>query len=152
MRAGTRGGDITEGQRGWESPAGWAGELGADRPAWAGRVFGFEIALDPAAGAEFSFRVLPATPAVERDLALVLPAGVRAAAVEAIMRRYGGPLLEAVRVFDEYRSRELQGRSVAWRLVFRAPDRTLRDEEVDGVIRATVQALKEGLGVELRES
>jgi phenylalanyl-tRNA synthetase beta chain len=98
------------------------------------------------------FRPLPGTPPLERDLALILPAGVSVERVEAVMREHGGSLLESVRVFDEYRSKELSGRSVAWRLVFRAPDRTLRDEEVEAIVKRTLKVLKEELGVGLRES
>jgi phenylalanyl-tRNA synthetase beta chain len=96
--------------------------------------------------------MLPVTPPLERDLALVLPTGVAAGQVEAVMRRTGGSLLESAVVFDEYRSGELRGRSVAWRLVFRAPDRTLRDEEVDAIVSRILAALKEELDARLRES
>jgi len=53
-------------------------------------------------------------------------------------------------IFDEYRGSGVEGRSVAWRLVFRAPDRTLRDAEVDEALARVVDALKERLGVEQR--
>ena len=96
------------------------------------------------------YRPLATTPAVERDLALVLPAGVLAADVEAAMRHAAGPLLGATRVFDEYRDPRLAGRSVAWRLVFRAPDRTLRDEEVDAAVARVLGALRSEFGIERR--
>jgi phenylalanyl-tRNA synthetase beta chain len=67
------------------------------------------------------------------------------------MSRVGGKLLESVSIFDEYRSEELAGRSVAWRLVFRAPDRTLRDQEVDAIVARILAMLKEELDVRLRE-
>jgi phenylalanyl-tRNA synthetase beta chain len=87
---------------------------------------------------------------VERDLALVLPDGVSAAAVEAVMREAGGELLEGATVFDEYRVEDVPGRSVAWRLVLRAADRTLRDEDADEVEGRILAALKERLNVERR--
>jgi phenylalanyl-tRNA synthetase beta chain len=37
--------------------------------------------------------------------------------------------------------------SVAWRLRFRAPDRTLTDAEVDAVIRSVLDRLEADLGV-----
>jgi phenylalanyl-tRNA synthetase beta subunit len=46
----------------------------------------------------------------------------------------------------------MEGRSVAWRLVFRSPDRTLRDKDVDAVLRRILEELKERLGVERREA
>ncbi|HWP37752.1 MAG TPA: hypothetical protein VNL18_09415, partial [Gemmatimonadales bacterium] len=89
---------------------------------------------------------------VERDVALVLPNRLTAQQVEECVREVAGPLLEALRVFDEYRAAGLSGRSVAWRLVFRAADRTLRDEEVDGVIARVLATLRERFGVERREA
>jgi phenylalanyl-tRNA synthetase beta chain len=68
------------------------------------------------------------------------------------LREAGGPLLEDVFVFDEYRKPGVAARSLAWRLVFRAPDRTLRDEEVDRAVSAVLEALKERLGVVRREA
>jgi len=95
---------------------------------------------------------VPTTPPVERDVALVLPPGVSGAHVEAVIREAGGPLLAELRVFDEYRAGDLEGRSVAWRMVFRAPDRTLRDEEADTALERILSALKERLNVERRQA
>jgi phenylalanyl-tRNA synthetase beta chain len=126
--------------------------LDADRPAWAGDLFGFELDLELRDHAAQAFRALPTTPPVERDLALVLPPGVHAAQVDEVIRAKGGPLLAEHGIFDEYRGKELAGRSVAWRLVFRAPDRTLKESEADKAVRAVLLALKEQLGVERREA
>jgi phenylalanyl-tRNA synthetase beta chain len=99
-----------------------------------------------------TYNMLPVTPPVERDLALVVPDGVTAAQVGEVLREAGQPLLEEVALFDEYRGSGLAGRSLAWRLWFRAPDRTLRDEEVDQAIAGVLRALKERLGVVRREA
>jgi phenylalanyl-tRNA synthetase beta chain len=131
---------------------GWAREMSADRPAWAAGAYGFELDIDVGTRRQVAFTALPGTPPVERDLALVLPPALRASEVETVVRRVGGALLERAGVFDEYRAEQLAGRGVGWRLVFRAPDRTLRDEEVDTVVRKIVDALKEELDVQLRES
>ncbi|MFQ6046726.1 MAG: phenylalanine--tRNA ligase subunit beta [Gemmatimonadales bacterium] len=129
---------------------GWAGEIRVERPAWAGLVFGFEANVVVRERPAVAYRPLPATPPLERDMALVLPEGVTAGRVEAVMREAGGPLLEGVHVFDEYRGAGVEGRSVAWRLVLRAPDRTLRDEEADVVEERILRALKERLDVARR--
>ena len=72
--------------------------------------------------------------------------------MERVIRRAGGEQLESAQVFDEYRGKELPGRSVAWRLVFRNPERTLRDEEVDGAVDRILAALRSELGVERRQT
>jgi phenylalanyl-tRNA synthetase beta chain len=131
---------------------GWARRIEADRPAWAAPLFGFELEIETRAERLYQFAALPVTPPLERDLALVLPAGLAAQQVEREMRRTAGPLLESAGVFDEYRAAGLAGRSVAWRLIFRAADRTLRDEEVDAIVKRMLAVLKEEFDVRLRES
>ncbi len=151
-------GRVSGGEGGWVvqdatgAVRGRAGVLKADRPQWAAPLFGFEIEVEVAERRTAAYHPLPTTPPIERDVALVLPDGVTAARVEAVMREAGGALLERVTVFDEYRARELGGRSVAWRLVLRARDRTLRDEEADRTIGSVLSALREQLGVERRQA
>ncbi len=133
---------------------GWAGTLEADRPAWAGPLVGFEILLRAEAAPPFQLRPIPREPAVDRDVALVLGDGTAAAAVEAVLRDAAGPLLERLWVFDEYRGAPLATgqRSVAWRLVFRAPGRTLREAEVDAAFQRAVSEVEQRCGVRRREA
>jgi phenylalanyl-tRNA synthetase beta chain len=114
---------------------GEAGPLAADAPPWAAPLFGFELVLDPTPRRPNRFAPLPSTPSSERVLALLLPQGVSAAEVENLLHRVGAPLLERTDIESDYRGAELPAgtRSVAFRLTFRAPDRTLRDTEVDEV-------------------
>jgi phenylalanyl-tRNA synthetase beta chain len=85
-------------------------------------------------------------------LALLLPDGVTASGVSELLRRVGGALLERVEIESDYRGPELPAgvRSVAFRLVFRAPDRTLRDAEVDQAETRLLAALEDELGVRRR--
>ena len=133
---------------------GEAGPLAADAPPWAAPLFGFELVLDPSPRRPPQFTPLPATPASDRVLALLLPEGVTAGSVEDVLRRAGGALLERVAVESDYRGAELPAgvRSVAFRLVFRAPDRTLRDVEVDQAETRLLAALAEELGVRRRDA
>jgi phenylalanyl-tRNA synthetase beta chain len=131
---------------------GWAGALEADAPRWAAPVFGFELDLVVADIAVRRYEALPVFPPADRDLALVLPEGLTAATVEAVIRREAGDRLESAHVFDEFRGKDVQGRSVAWRLVFRDPARTLRDGEVDGAVDRILTALRSELGVERRQT
>lgn len=125
-----------------------------DTPAWAEPVWLLEAVL-PVAAREHEippYRPLPQHPAVERDLALVVPAGVTAAALREVMAEAAGKLLEALYPFDLYTGQGIpEGtRSLAWRLRFRAPDRTLTDREVDTAIERILRALGEQLGVSRR--
>jgi phenylalanyl-tRNA synthetase beta chain len=133
---------------------GEAGPLAADAPPWAAPLFGFELVLDPSPRRPPQFTPLPATPASERVLALLLPDGVTAARVEDVLRRAGPALLESVEVESDYRGSGLPAgtRSVAFRLTFRAPDRTLRDVEVDQAEARLLAALAEELQVRRRDA
>jgi phenylalanyl-tRNA synthetase beta chain len=78
---------------------------------------------------------------------------VRAREVEVLLRRTGAPLLERIDVESDYRGPELPSgtRSVAFRLGFRAPDRTLRDSEVDEVEARLLAALGQELSIQRRD-
>jgi phenylalanyl-tRNA synthetase beta chain len=67
------------------------------------------------------------------DVALLVDADVPAADVEAALRRGAGPDLEVVTLFDVYEGEQVGAghKSLAYRLTFRAPDRTLTTEQVN---------------------
>jgi len=133
---------------------GRAGPLPADAPPWAAPLFGLEVAIDPAPRGAARYARLPTVPAATRDLALLLPERVAVAAVEGVVRETAGALLESVRVIDEYRGKGLPAgrRGVAVRLVLRAADRTLRDAEVDNVIKRVLATLEKALDVTVRSA
>jgi phenylalanyl-tRNA synthetase beta chain len=91
-------------------------------------------------------------PAVEQDIAVVVDEGVEAARVRAVVSEAGGSLLRSVDIFDLYRGEQLPAgaKSLALRLEFRDPERTLTDEEVAAVRERITAALAE-IGGSLRE-
>jgi phenylalanyl-tRNA synthetase beta chain len=125
-----------------------------DAPAWVGEVFGFEFGLptEGLARARKQFRELPQFPAIEQDMALLLPEALASEAVELTVRQAGGALLESVEPFDLYRGKGIPDgtRSVAYRLRFRAADRTLTDAEADAAVKRILSTLKAEHGVERR--
>lgn len=134
--------------------AGRVAERAVDAPAWADDVWVLEVAL-PRQGrdrAAVRYAGLPQHPGSERDLALLVAAGQPAAVVEGAIRNAAGPLLESVDPFDVYAGAGLPQnmRSIAFRLRFRAADRTLTDAEVDAAIRNVLVRLNEDLGVQQR--
>ncbi|OLE22564.1 MAG: phenylalanine--tRNA ligase subunit beta [Actinobacteria bacterium 13_1_20CM_3_71_11] len=86
------------------------------------------------------------------DVALVVDAGTPAAHVESALVDGAGELLEAVRLFDVYASDQLGTgrRSLAYKLTFRAPDRTLTVEEALAARDAAVAVAAERFGAMLR--
>jgi len=154
---------------GWLAPSGFAimgvggpvGMAGAvrpdafDAPPWVGSVWAAEFRLAAVSEEEPAlYHALPAFPAVPRDLALSLPRNVRAADVEEAMRDAAPDFLESVRLFDVYEGEEIgEGRrSLAWRLVFRAVDRTLRDAEVEAAVARVIAALEAKFDVRIRSA
>ena len=132
---------------------GGAGE-GVDAPAWAAPVWTLELRLPDAAMDRRGVRYapLPTQPASERDLALLVPHAVTAEQVGATIVDAASALLEGLAPFDLYAGKGLpEGtRSVAWRLRFRATDRTLTDAEVDAEVERVLRALEERHGVRRR--
>jgi len=87
-------------------------------------------------------------PAAKEDVALVVEESVPAAQVEGALREGAGGLLESIRLFDVYRSEQLgQGRkSLAFALRFRAPDRTLTEQDTGAARDAAVALAAERCG------
>jgi phenylalanyl-tRNA synthetase beta chain len=131
-----------------------AAEGEVDAPAWAAASFVVEAAL-PVGGAsrvDVLYQPIPVHPGSERDLALLVPSGTSAAEVDGTIRGSAGALLEDAHPFDLYEGKGIpEGtRSVAFRLRFRAPERTLTDAEVDGAVAAVLRALEERHGIRRR--
>jgi phenylalanyl-tRNA synthetase beta chain len=94
----------------------------------------------------------PRHPASERDLAVVVKEDVAAGDVAGAIRSHAGPLLADLGLFDVYRGNPLASdeKSLAFRLTFRAPDRTLEEAEIDAAIAAITDALGSQLGGRIR--
>lgn len=77
-------------------------------------------------------------PFITRDIALWVPVGTEATAIENLIRENAGELLVRLDQFDRF---EKEGRvSYGFRLVFQAMDRTLTDDEVSGIMTAITAA------------
>ena len=90
-------------------------------------------------------------PAATRDISMVVPKGVLAGQIEEIFENKGGAYLESFELFDVYEGNQiLKGhKSMAYSLVFRAPDKNLSDEDVNSAMNRILKALK-GMDIELR--
>ena len=89
-------------------------------------------------------------PSSERDMALVVDEAVTYARVVAIISGFG--LVADTSLFDVYRGEQIPAgkKSFAVRLVFQAPDRTLTDGEVQGILDKILTRLESGVGAVLR--
>jgi phenylalanyl-tRNA synthetase beta chain len=84
----------------------------------------------------------------QSDVAVVVDESVPADAVQRSLRDGAGEHLEALTLFDVYRGDQVgEGRkSLAYRLTFRAPDRTLTTDEVSALRDTALQAAAEAVG------
>jgi phenylalanyl-tRNA synthetase beta chain len=138
--------------------AGWLGEVHPlVRREWdLDRALSFELRLAELLAASpigrERFEDVTANPPVHQDLAIVVPEGLPAARVREAVLAGGGDLLRSAAAFDLYRGEQVgEGRkSLAFRLEFRAADRTLTDAEVAERREAIKRALSE-IGGTLRE-
>jgi phenylalanyl-tRNA synthetase beta chain len=145
-----------------------------DAPVWASPAFGVELILGdmetapaaargthayieggrPESAKAPRYGALPSMPPAEFDLALLVPQGTTVQDVERVIRSAAGELLERLDLFDQYAGAgvERDHRSLAWRLTFRHPDRTLRDKELEGRRARILSALEQELHVRQRSA
>jgi phenylalanyl-tRNA synthetase beta chain len=140
-----------------ERKIGWIGELHPlvarewDLDAAAGFELDVDVLAELTDGVLATYADVTSFPAVLQDIAVVAPSDVSAATVEATVTQAGGDLLAATGVFDVYEGEQVGegNRSLALRLEFRAPDRTLTEDEVVERRNAIVAALEQ-IGGQIR--
>ncbi|WBW50394.1 phenylalanine--tRNA ligase subunit beta [Peptoniphilus equinus] len=100
----------------------------------------------------YTFKPIAKFPSVKRDLAFVIDERVSAGDLEQVARDNAGALLETFEIFDIYRSEAIgKGKkSVAFSMVFRSPEKTLVDDEINPVVEAITQAMKATFDAQLR--
>ena len=100
-------------------------------------------AVDVVPGPRFS-----TFPVAKEDVALVVADGVTVAEVEAALREGAGDSLESIRLFDVYTGDQVEAghKSLAFALRFRAPDRTLTEQETSAARDAAVALASERCG------
>jgi phenylalanyl-tRNA synthetase beta chain len=136
---------------------GWIGELhpliSAEYDLGTATAFEVELAglVEHATVGEESYVDFTPFPPVDRDLAVVVAETVPASDLIGAVEAAGGELLTGVTVFDVYAGEGVGAgeKSLALRLRFRAPDRTLSDEEIDPLVSEIVESLA-GIGGKLR--
>jgi phenylalanyl-tRNA synthetase beta chain len=87
-----------------------------------------------------------------RDISILVDEALPAAAVRGTIRSEAPDTLASIAEFDRYQGKGVpEGRiSLSLRLTFRAPDRTLTDEEAQAATERIVEALRKAHGAERR--
>ena len=120
-----------------------------------GRVAWLQLDLQEVLGgprARRRYRPVSKYPPSDVDLAFVAPDRVAAALLERALRASAGSLLVRLELFDVYRGPGVPegSRSLAYRLRFQAPDRTLTDAEVAGARQRCIDEASRRTGATLR--
>ncbi|WLR44138.1 phenylalanine--tRNA ligase subunit beta [Bacillus carboniphilus] len=115
----------------------------------------FELALESLMNVivpELEYKAIPKYPSISRDIALVVDQKVVAGDLEEQIRVTGGNLLKKVSIFDVYEGEHLpEGKkSIAYRLTYLDPQKTLTDEEVTSKHEKVLKVLEEKFAATLR--
>ncbi len=137
---------------------GWLGEvhpLALEAFEISGSVTAFELACAPILKLTREVKgyvEIPRFPAVELDVAFIVDEGVTAEKLERSLRSAGGKMLDSVHLFDVFRGESVgEGKkSVAFKLAYRDPDKTLSADEVAVVHDRLVRKVEGAVGAQLR--
>lgn len=101
---------------------------------------------------EIKYSLLPKFPSINRDIAILVDQDVEVGRIEEIIRETGGELVEKIEFFDVYTGKQIaEGKkSVAYSLVLRAKDRTLKDKEANLLMEKIINNLGDKFGANLR--
>ena len=119
-----------------------------------GEVMVAELDLEPfLAGPKLpQYTAIPRFPASTRDAAFVVRDEIRAGEVTSAVKTAAGPLAEHVSLFDRFVGGPIPAGSsnLAFHVVYRAPDRTLTDAEVDAAHANVIKEVGQRFGATLR--
>ena len=118
-------------------------------------VFVFEINLDRLLAkkvGKMKYKEISKFPGIKKDLAVVVDKDIESEAISKVIKKAAGSLLVGSKVFDVYTGKGISEdkKSVAYSLEFRAENRTLTDEEINGCLDKVIEAVKKEFKAELR--
>lgn len=137
---------------------GYLGEIHPDiKDAWDLKTSAFVFEIDLNSLMRFSlkrkFTPLPRFPASERDICIIVPKTFLAKAILDLVKDMKLEYIEDIWLFDIYQGPpiEPQKKSLAYRIVYRARDHTLKDEEVNTIHNHIVNHILQHFDVRLRQ-
>ncbi len=115
--------------------------------------FNWDLLIELIKFNKIQFVPTPKFPAVRRDLALVLDKSVSYQQVEEIAWKYGGKLLKEVNLFDIYDGEKIEAGKKSYSISFmlQNPEKTLKDKEIDKLMRKLMSAYERELNALIRK-
>ena len=119
-------------------------------------IFYMELDLDifiKNSGRQLKFKPIPQFPSIVIDIAIVVDKDAKNSGIINEIEKSGTSLLKEVKLFDIYEGRQVEEgkKSMAYSLTFRDDLRTLKDTEIDIIVKRIVQNLGRKLGASLRQ-
>lgn len=120
------------------------------------RTYGCELNFDLMSTLHkdaIKFAEMPKYPGSSRDIALVLDEITPASKIEATIRSHHGGIMERVELFDVYQGEQIaEGKkSLAYSILFRHPERTLTDDDINPIMDEILSDLKSRFNAQLRD-
>ena len=114
----------------------------------------WDMLMDYSQHTKIEFKHLPKFPAVRRDLAMLVDAGLQFSQIEKLAFAEGKKLLREVSLFDVYKGDKIeQGKkSYAVSFTFLDPEKTLTDQDIDKTMSKLMKKLESELGAVIRKS
>ena len=102
---------------------------------------------------ELTFAPFSRQPAINRDIALVVDENIPAEIIYTAIKEFSSRLITDITIFDSFRGGSLPAdkKSLAYRIKFQSPDRTLTDSEVNKLHDKLLACIMKETGAELRQ-
>lgn len=121
-----------------------------------GKVFAFDLdfsKIKKYVSEEREFEPIGQYPAAIRDLAILVPQNIKVEDVLNVIEINGGELVVDTDLFDIYEGEGLpdEKKSLAFRIIYQAKDRTLKSEEINKIQNKIIEELEKNEGWEVRK-
>ena len=102
----------------------------------------------------FKSAPITAYPPIIEDLAMIAPESTPSADIVAVIHKAGGFLLKRVDLFDIFRGEQIGAgnKSLAYRLTYQAPNRTLTDKEIGKLRERIIKQLEKEMDIKVRKA
>lgn len=118
-------------------------------------AYAFEIDLDKLLSlhpTRMTYKDIPKYPSIVKDVAFIVDKNIYSEDIEKVIKKAGGKLLNNIEVFDVYVGENVSKdkKSIAYKLTFQDPTKTLTDEEVTVLFNKVIQEVENKLKAILR--
>jgi len=120
-------------------------------------IYVFEIDLDKLLSyhpSRMSYKDIPKYPSIIKDVAFSVDKNMYSEDIEKVIKRAGGKLLTNIEVFDVYVGENISSneKSIAYKLTFQDPNKTLTDEEVMNLFNKIIKETETKCNAKLRDN